>query len=236
MFTMVQIVWLAWLALAMTLIIATLVTTMADRPKEAFYSVTLLVIVGFSAPILYNMGLISSPLEAKGLKSASMDNLINIVFAAPQIVAAMFLISLYMAMHFLGYTKGSSSSFFIFVKPFYDMGYLDVKVDDMHIRCGSRGDGFKTPIALALAEVVMDQGYKPLYVFGNGASCKVVTKEFTMELATSKKAKAFLDAYVKYKPVKPFTTTLKITQTRIDPASSRLHFFSFGLLGGKARA
>ena len=222
--------WLLWLAFTLCLLVATLVTTMSDKTKEAFYSVTLLVLVGFAAPSLYLAGFLAMPFVTDSTSALPATSLVDVVFAAPQIFAVVLLVSLYTTLHLLGYTKGVSTSFFIFVKPFYASQYVEIKVDESHIRMGTRGNSFKTPIALALADVVMDHGYNPLYVYGGQDGCKVVTNEATMILQTSKRAALFMDAFNKYRPVKPFNSTMKVQEVRLDPAATRLGFLGFGLL------
>lgn len=218
------------MAVSLGLVVATLITTMSNKTKEAFYSVSLLVLAGFSAPVLHTLGCLDLPFTVMDITNAPVVNLVNIIFAAPQIFAVLVLVSIYTTLHCLGYTKGVSTSFFIFVKPFYASQYLEVKVDESHIRMGVRGNNFKTPLALALSDIVVDNGYRPLYVYGGSDMCKIVTNEATMVLEPSRRSCTFMQGYNKYRPVKPFNSTLKVVEIRLDPAATRLGFLGFGLI------
>lgn len=219
-----------WIVISLGLVISTLITTMSNQTKAAFYSVSLLVLVGFSAPIFNTLGYLNLPFTAADIANTPIVNLVNIIFAAPQILAVLLLVSIYTTLHFLGYTKGVSTSFFIFVKPFYASQYLEVRVDETHIRMGIRGNNFKTPLALALSDLVVDSGYRPLYVYGGTEMCKIVTNEATMVLEPSRRSCAFMQGYNKYRPVKPFNSTLKVAEIRLDPTATRLGFLGFGLI------
>jgi len=227
-----QIIWMVWLAAALGLVVATLVTTMSNRTKEAFYSVTLLVLAGFSVPVLHTLGMVDLPFTTFDVANTPVVSLVNIVFAVPQIFAVLLLMSLYVTLHCLGYTQGISTSFFIFVKPFYASQFLEIRVDDMHIREGTRGNNFKNPVALALSDVVTDHGYRPLYVFAGSDLCKIVTNEATMVLEPSKRSRMFMAGYTKYRPVKAFNSTLKVMEIKLDPSATRLGFLGFGLIRG----
>lgn len=227
-----QIIWMVWMAAALGLVVATLFTTMSNRTKAAFYSVTLLVLTGFSLPVLHTLGLVDLPFTTSDVANTPVVKLVNIIFALPQIFAVLVLMSLYATLHCLGYTKGISTSFFIFVKPFYASQFLEIRVDEVNIRDGTRGNNFKNPVALALSDVVVDHGYRPLYSFAGADMCKVVTNEATIVLEPSKRSRLFMDGYMKYRPVKPFNSTLKVVEIRLDPSATRLGFLGFGLIRG----
>jgi hypothetical protein len=144
------------------------------------------------------------------------------------LINSFFTISLLGAvLSFLGLCLMSKSrkidwSFFIFVRPFFKSRYIEVVVDESHIRSAVRGNSFKTPLALAMVDVIQAHGYEPLYVYGGQDNCKFVTEQATMVLQTSSRATKALDKFNKYQPVKPFSTTLKVLECRMNPQATLL--------------
>jgi hypothetical protein len=223
-------IWSVWLVLTASLILTTLVTTMADRAKDAFASVVLLVIVGFSAPTLYLMGLLWPPFSMGVAQTVPYDMLLNAAFAVPQLIGILILLAIYVSLHLLGYTKGISASFFIFVKPFYAAQYIQVKIDQDHIGQGKRNNIMESPICLALCDLVEQHGYKPLYAFFSGNTCRLVTSDATMELQVNKRVSMFQDNFNRFRPVHPTVVTLKVLETKLDEKESIMAYLGRGFL------
>jgi hypothetical protein len=224
------VIWSVWLVLTASLILTTLVTTMADRTKDAFVSVVLLVIVGFSAPTLYLIGFLWPPFSMGVAQTVPYDILLNAAFALPQLVGVLILLAIYVSLHLLGYTKGISASFFIFVKPFYASQYLQVRIDHGHINQGKRNNMMESPVCLALCDLVEDHGYKPLYAFFSGNTCRLVTNDATMELQVNKRISVFQDNFNRFRPVQPTVVTLKVVETKLDERESIMAYLGRGFL------
>jgi len=223
-------IWSVWLVLTASLILTTLVTTMADRTRDAFLSVLLLVLVGFSAPTLFLMGILWPPFSMGITQTVPYDMLLNAAFALPQLVGVLILLAIYVSMHLLGYTKGISSSFFIFVKPFYASQFVEVRIEQEHIAQGKRNNAMESPLCLALCDLVEFHGYKPLYAYFSGSACRLVTKDATMELQLNKRVCLFQDNYNRFRPVQPTVVSMKVLATRLDKRESIMSYLGLGLL------
>ena len=143
-------------------------------------------------------------------------SLINSFFATSLILAVVSFLGLCL----MSKSKRIEWSFFIFVLPFYKSRYIEVVVDEWHIKAAVRGNSFKTPLALAMEDVVEAHGYDALYIYGGQDQCKIVTEQATMVLQTSSRATKALDRFNKYQPVKPFSTTMKVLECRMNPQAS----------------
>lgn len=145
-------------------------------------------------------------------------SIINYLFALPQVVGILAFIGLCL----MSKSRRIDWSLFVFVTPFYKSRYIQVWVEDYHFQCVKRGNGFDNPIAQAMYDAVIAQGYKPLYVFAQGGICKIVTNEASMTMSIPHKAVAVIDRFNHYRPVKAFTATLKVLECRMAPQATLL--------------
>ena len=140
-------------------------------------------------------------------------SIINYLFALPQVIGILAFIGLCL----MSKSRKIDWTLFVFIRPFYKSRYIQIWVEQFHFQSAKRGNGFTSTLALAMYDTVIAQGYKPLYVFAQGASCKIVTNEASMTLSLSTKAMGAMDRFNKYRPVKPFVTTLKVVECRMSP-------------------
>ncbi|MBE2204586.1 MAG: hypothetical protein IAE94_09645 [Chthoniobacterales bacterium] len=145
-------------------------------------------------------------------------SLINYLFALPQVVGILAFIGLCL----MSKSRRIDWTLFVFVRPFYKSRYIQIWVEEFHFQSAKRGNGFTSPLALAIADAVIAQGYKPLYVFAQADTCKIVTNEASMTLSLSTKAVGALDRFNRYRPVKPFATTLKVVECRMSQQATLL--------------
>ena len=196
--------------------LTTVVTTMLEKPKEAFYSVMGFSLIGLSAPLFYTLGMLQLPNVAEHSASIQYSTLMNAAFALPQIIGISIVLSGYIAMYFLGYSKGIAPTFFVFIKPFYASTYLEVRIEKHHLDEGKKSSTLASPICIALADLVEFHGYRALYVMQIGDKFKIVTEDATILVNSSPRINRFLDDYNRFKPMQPTLMTLKVDSVALD--------------------